>query len=70
MLEVRIEVKREAASREGLHEWLEKRLREDLGVSVAVSLVEQGSLAELANTGGREGKPRRLVDRRPGYKSR
>ena len=69
-MEVRIEVKREAASREGLKEWLEKRLREDLGVSVGVSLVEQGSLAELANTGGREGKARRLVDHRPGYKSR
>ena len=69
-MEVRIEVKREAASREGLKEWLEIRLREDLGVSVGVSLVEQGSLAELANTGGREGKARRLVDHRPGYKSR
>jgi len=66
-MEVRIEVKRDAASRDGLKESMEKRLREDLGVSVGVTLVEQGSLAELANTGGREGKARRLVDRRPGY---
>lgn len=66
-MEVRVEVKREAASREGLKELLEKRLREDLGVSVGVTLADQGSLAELANSGGREGKARRLVDRRPGY---
>ena len=66
-MEVRVEVRREAASREGLKELLEKRLREDLGVSVGVTLSDQGSLAELANSGGREGKARRLVDRRPGY---
>ena len=62
-----IEVRRDAGNREGLKEMLEKRLREDLGVSVQVQLADQGSLAELANTGGREGKARRLVDRRPGY---
>ena len=66
-MEVRIEVKREASSRDGLKDKLEKRLREDLGVAVQVALAEQGSLEELANTGGREGKARRLVDRRPGY---
>jgi phenylacetate-CoA ligase len=66
-MEVRVEVKQEAASRDGLKEKLEKRLREDLGVSVRVTLAEQGSLDELANIGGREGKARRLVDRRPGY---
>jgi hypothetical protein len=33
-----------------------------------VKLTEEGSLEELANTGGREGKARRLVDRRPAYK--
>jgi phenylacetate-CoA ligase len=66
-MEVRVEVKREAASRDGLKEKLEKRLREDLGVAVNVTLVGQGDLDELANTGGREGKARRLVDRRPGY---
>ena len=66
-MEVRVEVRRDARSREGLKETLEARLRDDLGVSVAVVLAEQGSLDELANTGGREGKARRLVDRRPGY---
>lgn len=66
-MEVRVEVKSDAASREGLQAKLEKRLREDLGVSVNVTLTDQGSLAELANTGGREGKARRLVDRRPAY---
>ena len=69
-MEVRIEVKRDAASRDGLKASMEKRLREDLGVSVAVTLVDQGSLAELANTGGREGKAKRLVDRRPGYQAK
>ena len=69
-MEVQIEVKADASSGDGLKEKLEKRLREDLGVSVGVTLVGQGSLAEIANTGGREGKARRLVDRRPGYKSK
>jgi phenylacetate-CoA ligase len=66
-MEVRVEVRRDVASCEGLVEKLETRLREDLGVSVRVTLAGQGSLDELANTGGREGKARRLVDRRPGY---
>jgi phenylacetate-CoA ligase len=66
-MEVRVEVKREASNREGLKDKLEKRLREDLGVAVQVALADQGSLDEIANTGGREGKARRLVDRRPGY---
>lgn len=66
-IEVRVEVRRDAGSRDGLKDKLERRLREDLGVSVQVSLVEEGSLAELANTGGREGKARRLVDLRPAY---
>src|SRR3954462_8538458 len=66
-MEVRVEVRRDAGSTEGLKEKLEKRLREDLGVGVSVTLAEQGSLDEIANTGGREGKARRLVDRRPGY---
>ena len=66
-MEVLVEVRHDASSRAGLKEALEKRLREDLGVSVNVALADQGSLAELANTGGREGKARRLVDRPPAY---
>ena len=63
-MQVQVEVRSDAASRDGLREKMEKRLREDLGVSVNVLLVDQGALAEIANTGGREGKARRLVDRR------
>jgi hypothetical protein len=46
-----------------LQKHLESRLRSDLGVSVAVELVRDGSLAEAANL-GREGKARRLLDLR------
>jgi phenylacetate-CoA ligase len=60
---VRVEVLRNASSSEGLKEHLEKRLQGDLGVKVAVELVEEGSLAEAANL-SREGKPKRLLDRR------
>jgi phenylacetate-CoA ligase len=60
---VRIEVQRSAINVEGLKEHLEKRLHDDLGVKVAVELVEEGSLAEVANL-GREGKAKRLLDRR------
>ena len=66
-MDVHVEVRRAATDRTGIKEKLERRLREDLGVAVKVVLVEQGSLDELANIGGREGKARRLIDRRPGY---
>ena len=58
---------RSGAVRDGLQAHLEKRLREDLGVSVPVKLVDEGSLREIANIGG-EGKPRRLLDKRPKVK--
>jgi len=67
-MEVLVEVRRDAATRDGLREKLERRLKDDLGVSVKVKLADDGSLGELANTGGREGKARRLIDRRPAYK--
>jgi phenylacetate-CoA ligase len=60
---VRVELRKDAMSIEGLQPHLEKRLKEDLGVKVGVELVSEGSLAEVANL-GREGKPRRLLDRR------
>ena len=60
---VRVEISRDAASLDGLKEHLEKRLQGDLGVKVAVELVQDGSLAEAANL-GREGKARRLMDLR------
>ena len=68
-MEIHVEVRRDAPTREGLLELLEKRLKDDLGVGVRVRLADEGSLEALANTGGREGKARRLVDRRPGYKA-
>jgi phenylacetate-CoA ligase len=45
---------------------MEKELHADLGVRVDVEPVPPGSLAELTNF-GREGKVRRLLDRRAGY---
>jgi len=60
---VLVEVQRNAGSIDGLKEKIEKRLHGDLGMKVAVNLVDEGGLAEIANI-GREGKPKRLVDRR------
>jgi phenylacetate-CoA ligase len=66
---VQIEIKKDAGSLDGLAPYLEKRLHADLGVKVDVELVPEGSLAETANL-GREGKPRRLLDRRDQVKKR
>ena len=60
---VRIEVKRAAGSVDGLKEKMEGRLKVDLGLRVAVELADEGSLAEAANL-GREGKAKRLIDKR------
>jgi phenylacetate-CoA ligase len=62
-LTVQVEVRGDAGSTDGLREHLEKRLQADLGLKVAVELVDEGALREVANL-GREGKPRRLLDRR------
>jgi phenylacetate-CoA ligase len=62
---VHVEVKN-GESRDGLQAHLEKRLREDLGVSVPVKLADEGELREIANI-GKEGKPRRLLDKRAKY---
>ena len=48
--------------RDGLVRILEDRLKSDLGIRVTVELVPAGSLA--AFTYGREGKARRLLDKR------
>lgn len=63
---VRVEAVEGDVDRQGMRDELEARLRADLGVRVAVEPVPAGSLAELTNF-GREGKVRRLLDRRPGY---
>ena len=60
---VRVEVRKDAGSRDGMVEGLERRLKEDLGIRVALELVEEGELAPLTNF-GREGKVRRLLDLR------
>ena len=67
---VHVKVRRDAGSAEGLKEHLEGRLKGDLGIGVRVELVPHGSLDEIANVGGREGKAKRLVDRRPQYQSK
>lgn len=60
---VLIEVQGSATSIDGLREILESRLKSDLGLKVAVDLKGEGELAVMANV-GREGKPKRLLDRR------
>lgn len=62
-LTVQVETRSDAGGIDGLQEYLEKRLLADLGLKIAVELVEEGALREVANL-GREGKPRRLLDRR------
>jgi phenylacetate-CoA ligase len=59
---VQVECKPGMAGRDELKRKLETRLNSDLGVKVTVELVASGSLA--AYTYGREGKARRLVDKR------
>jgi hypothetical protein len=63
---VRVEFADESVDRAALQRDLEARLRVDLAVRVAVEPVPPGSLADLTNF-GREGKVRRLLDRRPEY---
>ncbi|MDP6344056.1 MAG: AMP-binding protein [Alphaproteobacteria bacterium] len=62
-LRIKVEVAAGAGALDGLREILEQRLRADLGLRVGVELVDQGALDDLANI-GREGKARRLLDRR------
>jgi phenylacetate-CoA ligase len=59
---VQVEVKAGIADPAGLKAKLEDRLKSDLGVRVIVELVPAGSLASY--TYGREGKAKRLIDRR------
>jgi phenylacetate-CoA ligase len=59
---VQVEVKDGIGDREGLLRLLEDRLRSDLGIRVTVELVAGGSLAQY--TYGREGKAKRLLDKR------
>ncbi|PPR58067.1 MAG: hypothetical protein CFH10_02090, partial [Alphaproteobacteria bacterium MarineAlpha4_Bin2] len=56
--------RRDAATRDGLAEQITQRLREDLGVGVEVTLQDEDTLSQIANTAGGEGKARRLIDKR------
>jgi phenylacetate-CoA ligase len=64
-LVVHVEVRKDAESLEGLKEQLEARLKNDLGLSVGVTLVENGKLEQTASLG--EGKAKRLIERRAAY---
>lgn len=59
---VKVEVRADAGSWDGLQEHLQRRLKEDLGIKVPVELVPEGQLPET--NVGKEGKPRRLLDQR------
>ena len=52
----------------GLKELLEARLKSDLGLTVEVKLVPEGELDQLASLG--EGKAKRLIERRPQYRTK
>ena len=60
---VKVEVRNDAPSWEGLADHIEKRLHSDLGLRLAVELVPEDALMEWSNR-GREGKPRRILDQR------
>jgi phenylacetate-CoA ligase len=62
-LTVQVEVLSGVGRPEDLRAHLAARLQSDLGIKVAVELVDEGALAAAANL-GREGKAKRLVDRR------
>jgi phenylacetate-CoA ligase len=64
-LAIHVEVRNDAGPRDGLAERLEARLKSDLGLSVEVRLVDEGSLMGAGNLG--EGKVSRLLERRPAY---
>jgi phenylacetate-CoA ligase len=62
-LTVQVELRKSASAVEDLAAKLAQRLKNDLGLSVRVEFVAEGALTEIANI-GKEGKARRLVDRR------
>jgi phenylacetate-CoA ligase len=59
---VRIEIRNDGRSRDGLLEHYERRLQTDLGIKINVELVDEGNLPET--NVGKEGKPQRLIDKR------
>lgn len=59
---VRIEIRNDGRSRDGLLEHYKRRLQTDLGIKINVELVDEGNLPET--NVGKEGKPQRLIDKR------
>ena len=60
---IKVEVRDDSPGWEGLKEHIEKRLHSDLGLRLNVELVPEDALIEWSNR-GREGKPKRILDRR------
>jgi phenylacetate-CoA ligase len=60
---VKIEVRNDAGGWDGLKEHIERRMHSDLGLRLNIELVEEDALIEWSNR-GREGKPKRIWDRR------
>jgi hypothetical protein len=58
-----VEVRDDAGSWDGIAEAIAKRLHSDLGLRMNVELVKEDALMEWSNR-GREGKPKRILDRR------
>ena len=65
---VHVEVRKDAGALDGLQPHLAARLKNDLGLSVEVQLVAEGSLATAAMLG--EGKVSRMLERRPAYQKK
>ena len=61
-------IRKDAGDLAGLREISKMRLKSDLASAVAVTLVDEGELDQLASLG--EGKAKRLIDRRPAYQSK
>jgi hypothetical protein len=60
---VRVEVRDDAGRWDGIAETIGKRLHDDLGLRINIELVKEDALMEWSNR-GREGKPKRILDRR------
>jgi len=60
---VKVEVRSDAPTWDGLQEHIVRRMHSDLGITLAVELVPEDALMEWSNR-GREGKPKRILDKR------
>ena len=60
---VQVEVRNDAGGSDGIKEQIAKRLHSYLGLRINIDLVPEDALIEWSNR-GREGKPKRIWDRR------